>query len=155
MALIADLLSASAHLHSPMANEEYDRRIRELVDYFKRLLSTKALDSAANVESYLDHLDPSIDSIAYLYVLGVQIQRAQELGGSPCPAEIRPAGKLWTRAAQFLTNFDRVQVRYTGREWRQLLENIAQASLVASKASSMRSATLRSTAYSVAASLGR
>lgn len=54
MALIADLLSASAHLHSPMANEEYDRRIRELVDYFKRLLSTKALDSAANVESYLD-----------------------------------------------------------------------------------------------------
>ncbi|KAJ5341623.1 hypothetical protein N7541_010747 [Penicillium brevicompactum] len=133
MALISDLLSASAHLHNPMASEEYDRRIRELVDYLKKLLSTKTLDSSANDESSLDHLDPSADSIAYLYVLGAQIQRAQERSGNPYPADIRPAGKLWTRAAQFLTKFDRVQVRYTGREWRQLLEVVAQASLAASK----------------------
>ncbi|KAK9859984.1 hypothetical protein MYU51_010141 [Penicillium brevicompactum] len=109
MALISDLLSASAHLHNPMASEEYDRRIRELVDYLKKLLSTKTLDSSANDESSLDHLDPSADSIAYLYVLGAQIQRAQERSGNPYPADIRPAGKLWTRAAQFLTKFDRVQ----------------------------------------------
>lgn len=54
MALISDLLSASAHLHNPMASEEYDRRVRELVDYFKKLLSTKTLDSSANDESSLD-----------------------------------------------------------------------------------------------------
>ncbi|KAJ5338783.1 hypothetical protein N7452_005511 [Penicillium brevicompactum] len=56
MALISDLLSASAHLHNPMASEEYDRRIRELVDYLKKLLSTKTLDSSANDESSLDPL---------------------------------------------------------------------------------------------------
>lgn len=54
MALMSDLLSAGAHLQAPMPNDEYDRRIRELVDYLKRLSSTKTLDPAAYDESFLD-----------------------------------------------------------------------------------------------------
>ncbi|CAG8182398.1 unnamed protein product [Penicillium salamii] len=140
MALMSDLLSAGAHLQAPMPSDEYDRRIRELVDYLKRLSSTKTLDPSAYDESFLDNFDPSKDSITYLFVLGMQIQSAQERSGTTCPADIRPAGKLWARAAQFLTGFDRIQVRYTGREWRQLVEIVAQASLVASKASPLWSA---------------
>ncbi|CAG7937779.1 unnamed protein product [Penicillium salamii] len=140
MALMSDLLSAGAHLQAPMPNDEYDRRIRELVDYLKRLSSTKTLDPAAYDESFLDHFDPSKDSITYLFVLGMQIQSAQERSGNTCPADIRPAGKLWARAAQFLAGFDRIQVRYTGREWRQLVEIVAQASMAASKASPLWSA---------------
>jgi COP9 signalosome complex subunit 3 len=73
----------------------------------------------------------------YLFVLGVQIQKAQELGGEACPADIRPSGKLWARAAQFLANFDSIQVRYIGREWRNLIEIVAQASLAAHQVSSL------------------
>lgn len=58
MALISDLLSASAHLHNPIIDDEYDRRIRDLVEYFKRLLSTKSLDACANDETFLDVGNP-------------------------------------------------------------------------------------------------
>jgi COP9 signalosome complex subunit 3 len=59
MALISDLLSASAQLHNPTINAEYDRGIRDLVDYFKRLLSTKTLDACANDETFLDVGNPT------------------------------------------------------------------------------------------------
>jgi hypothetical protein len=59
MALISELLSASAQLHNPIINAEYDRRVRELVDYFKRLLSTKTLESSANDETFLDVGNPA------------------------------------------------------------------------------------------------
>lgn len=56
MTLLSDLIAASAHLHNPinLPNDEYDRRIRELVEYFRRLLSTKALDAFAEDESFLN-----------------------------------------------------------------------------------------------------
>ncbi|KAJ5473659.1 hypothetical protein N7475_003225 [Penicillium sp. IBT 31633x] len=130
MTLLSDLIAASAHLHNPinLPNDEYDRRIRELVEYFRRLLSTKALDAFAEDESFLNHFDPAIDSIPYLFGLHLQIQKAQELSGDAFPVKFRPMGKLWTCAARFLESFDRVQVRYVGREWRQLVELVGHAS---------------------------
>ncbi|OQD72159.1 hypothetical protein PENPOL_c001G02894 [Penicillium polonicum] len=123
MTLLADIISASANLHSNhLPSDEYDRRIRDLVEYFRRLQTTKALDSFANDESCLNRFDPAIDSIPYLFVLRVQIQKAQELNTDSLPADLRPSGRLWTCAAHFLASFDRVQVRYAGREWRLLVE---------------------------------
>ncbi|CAG8889489.1 unnamed protein product [Penicillium egyptiacum] len=134
MTLLSDIISASAHLHSSnhLPSDEYDRRIRELVEYFRRLQTTKALESFANDESFLDRFDPAIDSIPYLFVLRVQIQKEQELNADSFPAGIRPSGKLWTCAALFLASFDGVQVRYAGREWRLLVELVGQASQAAS-----------------------
>ena len=37
-----------------MPSDEYERRIRELVDYCKRLSSTKTLDTSIHEESFLD-----------------------------------------------------------------------------------------------------
>ncbi|KAJ5258094.1 COP9 signalosome complex subunit [Penicillium chrysogenum] len=137
MTLLSDIISASAHLHSSnhLPSDEYDRRIRELVEYFRRLQTTKALESFANDESFLDRFDPAIDSIPFLFVLRVQIQKVQEQNADLFPADIRPSGKLWTRAAHFLASFDGVQVRYAGREWRLLVELVGQASQAASTAS--------------------
>ncbi|CDM26903.1 COP9 signalosome complex subunit 3 [Penicillium roqueforti FM164] len=140
MTLLSDIISASAQLHNSNhpPSDEYDRQVRELVQYFRRLQTTKALDSLANDESFLDRFDPAIDSIPYLFVLHVQIQKAQELNADSFPADIRPSGKLWICAAHFLTSFDGVQVKYAGREWRQLIELVGQVS----QAASMASATL-------------
>ncbi|KAJ5964632.1 uncharacterized protein N7479_004508 [Penicillium vulpinum] len=137
MTLLSDIISASAHLHNSnhLPSDEYDRRIRELVEYFRRLQSTKALDSFASDGTFLSNFDPVIDSIPYLFVLRVQIQKAQEINTNVLPADLRPSGKLWTCAAHFLTNFDGVQVRYAGREWRLLVELVGQASQAASMAS--------------------
>jgi hypothetical protein len=56
MTLLPDIISASAHLHrsNHLNSDEYDRRIRELVEYFRRLQTTKALESFADDESFLD-----------------------------------------------------------------------------------------------------
>ncbi|KGO65025.1 hypothetical protein PITC_042440 [Penicillium italicum] len=58
MTLLSDIVSASARLHhsSHLPSGEYDRRIRELVEYFRRLQTTKALDSFDNDESVLNPL---------------------------------------------------------------------------------------------------
>ncbi|KAF4760792.1 hypothetical protein HAV15_007328 [Penicillium sp. str.  len=134
MTLLSDIISASANLHhsNHLPSDEYDRRIRDLVEYFRRLQTTKALDSFANDESFLDRFNPAIDSIPYLFVLRVQIQKAQELNADSLPADLRPSGRLWTCAAHFLASFDGVQVRYAGREWRLLVELMGQASQAAS-----------------------
>jgi COP9 signalosome complex subunit 3 len=70
-------------------------------------------------------------------VLHVQIQRTQEVSGDAFPMDILPVGKLWTRAAHFLECFDRVQVRYVGREWRQLVELVGKASQAVSMVSQL------------------
>lgn len=56
MTLLSDIISASAQLHNSNhpPSDEYDRQVRELVQYFRRLQTTKALDSLANDESFLD-----------------------------------------------------------------------------------------------------
>ncbi|KAJ5170651.1 uncharacterized protein N7500_003434 [Penicillium coprophilum] len=134
MTLLSDIISASAHLtnSNQLPSDEYDRRIRELVEYFRRLQSTKALDSLASDKSVFDHFDPAINSIPYLFLLHVQIQKAQEPNTNAVPADLHPSGNLWTHAAHFLASFNEVQVRYAGREWRLLVELVGQASQAAS-----------------------
>ncbi|KAJ6069545.1 hypothetical protein N7499_011432 [Penicillium canescens] len=135
MTLVSDLAAASAHVHdsAKLSSGDYDRRLRELVEYLRRLLSTKALDTLANDESILDRFDPAKDSIPYLFILRLQIQTAQATTGEAIPTKIQPSGLLWTRSADFLRNFDRVQVRYVGREWRELVEIVGHTSQAISK----------------------
>jgi hypothetical protein len=63
MTVLSDIVAASARLHNSttLPNDEYDRRIRESVEYFRRLLSTKALVSLADDESLLN-----VRSLVYL-----------------------------------------------------------------------------------------
>ncbi|OGE54814.1 hypothetical protein PENARI_c005G11326 [Penicillium arizonense] len=93
MTLVSDLAAASAHVHdsAKLSSGDYDRRLRELVEYLRRLLSTKALDTLANDESILDRFDPAKDSIPYLFILRLQIQTAQATTGEAIPTKIQPS----------------------------------------------------------------
>jgi COP9 signalosome complex subunit 3 len=70
-------------------------------------------------------LDPSINSLPYLFTLLAHIQAAQDHRGGESGQEalsIHPSGALWGKIVEFLTKFDSRQVRYAGAEWRRLLE---------------------------------
>jgi COP9 signalosome complex subunit 3 len=157
MAAISALVSASAKLHdfTGSSYEGYDRQMRDHVAYCRNLLSTKALSSVSRDGSVLDvssflldhghgcrleltvisaqNLDPGRDSIAYLFLLRLQIQTLQETSRGTLPQDLLPPGRLWSRAVRYLEIFDPVQIRYVGQEFRQLIEFIGQASEAASK----------------------
>lgn len=50
------------------------------------------------------------------------------------PENLRLGGYLWSKAVLFLRQFDPIQVRYAGHEWRQLVELVVQGAEAASKA---------------------
>ncbi|KAJ5122851.1 hypothetical protein N7526_009788, partial [Penicillium atrosanguineum] len=136
MAAVEALASASAKLRNftGLSGEEYDRQIRDLVAHCRHLLSTNALGSVCRDESTLDRFHPGRDSIIYLFLLRLQIQTLQETSRGTLPYDLLPPGKLWSRAVRYLEIFDPVQIRYAGREFRQIIEYIGQASQAASKA---------------------
>lgn len=78
--------------------------------------------------------DPGRDSVAFLFLLRLQIQTLQETSRGALPRDLLPVGGLWSRAVRYLEVFDPVQIRYAGQEFRQLLEFVGQASEAASKA---------------------
>jgi COP9 signalosome complex subunit 3 len=84
--------------------------------------------------SYFKNLDPSLHSIPYLLILHLQVRSSQNKAGNQLPQNIRPGGQLWPKAACLLRNFDPVQVRYVGHEWRELVELVGQAAQAVSKA---------------------
>ena len=70
-------------------------------------------------------MDPSVNSLPYLFTLLAHIQAAQDHRGGESGQEalsIHPSGALWVKIVEFLTRFDSRQVRYTGAEWRRLVE---------------------------------
>lgn len=160
MATISDLASASAILRNAacLSDAEYERQICDHVKYCRQLLSTRALESIARDDLLFDvslaaplclfslwpsayepyrsqDFDPESDSIAYLFLLRLQIQTFQRAARDAPPTELLPSGTVWSRAARYLRLFDRGQVRYAGLEWRQLVEFVGKAAQAASQAS--------------------
>lgn len=84
--------------------------------------------------SRFKNLDPSLHSIPYLLILHFQVRSSQSRAGDQLPQSIRPGGQLWPKAALILRNFDPIQVRYVGKEWRELVELVGQAAQAVSKA---------------------
>ncbi|KAH0565889.1 hypothetical protein GP486_000719 [Trichoglossum hirsutum] len=74
-------------------------------------------------------LDPSINSLPYLFTLLAHIQASQDrrsgLSGRE-PPPYHPRGPLWSKTVEFLTKFDPRQVRYAGAEWRRLVELVEE-----------------------------
>ena len=71
-------------------------------------------------------MNPSKDSITYLLTLHFQVQAAQGKTLHSTHPDLLPTGKLWQRITYYLENFEPVQARYVGQEWRQLVEAFAQ-----------------------------
>lgn len=135
MADLPRLLSFSPRLQPSqgISDEDYDAQIRDLVTYLKQTFSGNAVGSVGENESLLEHLDPSIHTLSYLFILHSCILAAQSRTKETFPEDMRPGGRLWSKALLFLKTFDPVQVRYAGQEWRRLVELVAKAAETVSK----------------------
>ncbi|KAJ5527996.1 hypothetical protein N7513_012155 [Penicillium frequentans] len=135
MSIVTDLVAASAALRDPvsLSDENYDRQLRDHTANIRQLISKRDLGSIARDKELLNHFDPSDDSITYLLLLRLQIHTLQETSGGVLPTELLPFGRLWSQSAHYLEVFDRVQVRYIGHEWVQLIESMVLAAQATSK----------------------
>lgn len=67
-----------------------------------------------------------MNSIPYLYVLSSQIRALlDQPKDASLPENIRPGGELFAKLATFLSSFDPMQMRYLGKTWRQVIEQLA------------------------------
>lgn len=83
---------------------------------------------------FLQILDPSINTLPYLYVLLAHISSTQggkQAAGSQDSA-LLPGGRLWGPMVHFMEHFDPIQIRYAGNEFSRLI-NLVEAA--ANKAS--------------------
>ena len=74
-------------------------------------------------------LDPSINSLPYLYVLVAHIHSLSsgKLPAGSKTSALLPGGRLWGPMLRFMEHFDPIQVRYGGAEFKRLLSAIENA----------------------------
>lgn len=73
-------------------------------------------------------LDPAINTLPYLYTLlaHISVSHDSKQTGNNLLKAFPAGGHLWQKMLEFVHRFDPVQVRYSGYEWRRLLENVAR-----------------------------
>ncbi|KAI9707352.1 MAG: hypothetical protein M1836_000312 [Candelina mexicana] len=130
--LLPQLLSFPPHPPpaQPLPDEQYDRQIKHLAQILNQTPANKLVGSVAGGGDLLDILDPSINTLPYLYVLLARNNAAQGSGkqsNNALPRTSVPGGTLWKKMVDFLARFDGRQVRYAGDEWRRLVEFVAKA----------------------------
>ena len=74
-------------------------------------------------------LDPSINSLPYLYVLMAHINSVSsgKLPFGSKSSALLPGGRLWGPMIRFMEHFDPIQVRYGGAEFKRLVLAIETA----------------------------
>ncbi|GFG13952.1 conserved hypothetical protein [Aspergillus udagawae] len=127
MTEILSRLTVVSSLQHASNEEDYDRELYELIAYIKQ--PTKLNEITRNADLLLDGLNPSLHSVAYLFVFHARVK----VLGERLPKDVQPGGHLWKRAIEFLNVFDPIQVRYAGQEWRRLIELVANAAQASSK----------------------
>ncbi|PYH79608.1 COP9 signalosome complex subunit 3 [Aspergillus uvarum CBS 121591] len=127
---VEHIISLSSHLCSQdlLSENDYQCRVQELIAILRR--SSHSLLS----DSVLTDLSPHEHTLPYLFVLLYQIDLARSRTRSALPDDIKPGGRLWFPAVQFLGDFKGPQVRFAGHEWRQLVNIILDAAECDSKA---------------------
>ncbi|KAL9596924.1 MAG: hypothetical protein Q9219_005487 [cf. Caloplaca sp. 3 TL-2023] len=114
--LLPQLLSFPPHPPPPipLSDAAYDKEIKHLRKALNDTPASSLTGGISNGGDLLDILDPSINTLPYLYALLAHInanrQKASIVGGA-----------LWFKTLDFFDNFDPVQVRYVGTEFRRLV----------------------------------
>ncbi|KAI4129796.1 MAG: hypothetical protein LQ338_002047 [Usnochroma carphineum] len=124
----------------PLSDAAYDKGIKNLRKVLNDTPANTLTAGVPNGGDLLDILDPSINTLPYLYVLLAHIndgrQKSSVLGGP-----------LWLKAVDFVERFDEVQVRYVGTEFRRLTVWIRDVALAGNRPAAavrpIRSAILR------------
>ncbi|KAB8255873.1 hypothetical protein BDV32DRAFT_129984 [Aspergillus pseudonomiae] len=128
---MAEFLSQLTSVSSGSSDEDYDRRIRDLITYLQQ--PSRASELSVASEYLLDNLDPYLHTLSYLSVLLLKIQSLQGSNRSRLPEQIYPGRELWLKAIRFLRSFDPFQIRYAGHEWRRLVQLVVHAAQAVSK----------------------
>lgn len=90
-------------------------------------------------------LDPSINSLPYLFALLAHIKNVSGKNRKGSPSEnFSPGQPLWTKMRLFIDTFDPLQIRYTGNEMRWLLESVVTNAV---KAQDVRGSPFRSLSF--------
>lgn len=87
-------------------------------------ISPNKLASGSDGQDPLTVLDLFQDSLAYLYVLWAQIQILTGSNKKGVPPQSMPGGEIWQKIARFVPSFDPIQMRYSGRVWLHLVDNL-------------------------------
>ena len=99
-------------------SKDYDTRIKSFLKDLNHFPSS-AWITPVSQRNILELLDPSVNSLSYLFALLRNIDAAVK--------DPQRLDALIPLAAIFLTSFDPIQVRYAGEQWRMLWETVCQA----------------------------
>ncbi|KAL8950474.1 MAG: hypothetical protein Q9222_003489 [Ikaeria aurantiellina] len=124
----------------PIADALYDKEIKNLRKLLNDTPANQLTSGVPNGGDLLDIIDPSINSLPFLYTLLAHFNAGKQKG-------IPVGGPLWSKALEFFERFDPVQIRYVGTEFRRLIIVIRDLAVSARTAISaikpIRSAILR------------
>lgn len=154
--LLSQLLSFPPHPPPvvPLPDAEVDRGLRRIVKLLNEVPAKKltagisggdggdlldvceTVSSTSNPSSLVlmltgssQILDPSINSLPYLYVLVAHINSVAS-GKLPLGSKtsaLLPGGRLWGPLLRFMEHFDPIQVRYGGAEFKRFISAIETA----------------------------
>ncbi|CAL8579250.1 hypothetical protein XPA_005000 [Xanthoria parietina] len=106
----------------PLVDVAYDKEIKSLRKVLNDTPASLLTAGVPNGGDLLDVLDPSINTLPFLYVLLAHSNAGKQKAttiGSP----------LWQKALEFLHRFDSVQIRYVGTEFRRLIMFVQDVAL--------------------------
>ncbi|KAF5982497.1 signalosome complex subunit 3 COP9 [Fusarium coicis] len=118
-AVLAAFAPTQAAAHSV---KKYDAAIRDHVAAVTSLFANQREVISANASQILRDIDPSTDSITFQAILLLSLQTSNPAHGSE-------RSTLLDETLRFLLNFNPLQIRYVGSDFRKLLEYIASGTL--------------------------
>ncbi|KAF2739397.1 hypothetical protein EJ04DRAFT_484181 [Polyplosphaeria fusca] len=110
---------------------EYDHQARQFRHQVSNISTSHFLKGAETPQDVLEALNPSVNSIAYIFALHARISAAiDNKFNKSLPESVRPGGYLWNKVDNFMNTFDPVQIRYVGTEWRKLMEYLERVARI-------------------------
>ncbi|KAI9683678.1 MAG: hypothetical protein M1829_004983 [Trizodia sp. TS-e1964] len=134
--LLPELLSFPPHPPRPLTSAEYDHQARNIIQILNKIPFSHYLNGLQGDIEILDILDPSINSLPFLYTLIAYIQAAYDglkRSSGKIAFDLQLMGPLWNVMVRFLQSFDPAQMRYVGNEWRRIVEVVASVARHANK----------------------
>lgn len=127
-ALLPQLLSFPPHPEpaKPLSDSEYDKHIKNLIHHINTIPASKLTSGVPGGGDLLDIIDPSKNTLPYLYTLLAHICNSggkQKFGS--ISDSFRPGSALWQKMLDFMERFDERQIRYAGTELRRLIDATA------------------------------
>ncbi|KAL2049655.1 hypothetical protein ABVK25_010115 [Lepraria finkii] len=149
-AILQQLLAFPPHPPpaTPPSDAEYDKQINIQIQHLNHIPASKLTAPVPGGGDLLDIIDPSVNTISYLYVLLAQINSpsGKQKAGSTSDS-YAPVTLLWLKTLEFMERFDHIQIRYVGNEFRRLVEMMAAKARLVSQPfaaiPAIRSAILR------------